>query len=486
LKWLTEQVLKKWLKTLKKNKPFILINFMNTYKRISEILSRSFGTKFFLISLSAFLFNACNESSVVGLDVQPVGDLLNVEWKDTTTIIASTVREDSLHTDASIIIGADALLGTYLDPVFGKTTASVYTQLRLNGNNPVFGTNPLCDSIVLSLTYASDYYGKRERKTQKISVYQLTQALSTSADYYSNNSLSYHSNDLANGYIFTPRPVTKVAVAGDSLKPHLRVPLENNFGQLILNNESTGKLSSNSAFQNFINGFYITTDVNSAVLGDGNIMHFKMGDIQSKLTIYYHNSNATNNDSLKYDISLSSVARFSAFEHYNYATAYPYLQSELTTTGIDTTVFIQSLAGTKVKIEFPHLLHWNDSGKVAINRAELVIKVDTTNSLYQLDTFAAPTRLVVFGITESNGNYALPDASDPNVLYDGTYNATTREYHFNIDRYIQQVLKGTRANTGLYLVAAGGAVNANRVVLGSGSSQGYQKMKLNITYTKLH
>jgi hypothetical protein len=456
---------------------------MNTYKRIPQILSRSFGTKFFILSLILIAASSCNEESVVGLNVQPASDLLNVGWKDTTTLVTTTVREDSLHTDNSVIVGADALIGTYIDPVFGKTSASLYTQLRLPTNSPDFGINPQCDSIVLSLTYSSGFYGKKERKQQRISVYQLSGTMSETNDYYSNNTLSYLSNDLANGHVFTPRPTTNVVVMGDTIKPHLRVPLENNFGQVILNNPA--HLASNSLFQNFTKGLYITSDLVSPVSGEGNILHFKMGDAQSKLTIYYHNSNTINNDSLRYDISLSSVTRYSAFSH-DYTTAYSYLQNALTTASVDTALFIQSLAGTKAKIEFPYLMNWKDSGKIAINRAELVIKVDTTISFYKLDTFAAPAKLILFGINELNMNYALPDVFDSNESFGGVYDAAKKEYRFNIDRYIQQTLNGSRANTGLYLVATGGAVNANRVVIGSGSSKGYQKMKLNITYTKLY
>lgn len=444
-------------------------------------MSRSFGTKFFILSLTALALSSCNEESVVGLNVQPASDLLNVGWIDSTTLVTSTIREDSLHTDASVIIGADALLGTYIDPVFGKTSASLYTQLRLPGNNPNFGLNPQCDSVVLSLTYASDFYGKKERKQQRISVYQLNETMSATADYYSNHSIAYGANDLAGGHVFTPRPTTNVVVMGDTVKPHLRVPLQQMFGQVILNGGTN--LSSNTTFQNFTKGLYITSDIVSPVTGEGNILHFKMGDIQSKLTIFYHNDIS---DSLKYDVSLSSVARFSAFAHDYAGSAYSYLQNSLTSNSVDTTLFIQSLAGTKVKIEIPHLLHWNDAGKIAINRAELLIKVDVTNPLYNLDTFAVPARLVLFGINENNQNYPLPDVFDPNETFGGSYNSTKKEYSFNIDRYVQQVLNGTRQNTGLFLVASGGAINANRVVVGSGSSTGTQKMKLNITYTKLH
>ncbi len=449
------------------------------------------GAKFFLIPLIGLVItvSSCNESSVVGLDVQPASDLLNVGWQDTTTLVTKTIREDSLHTDASVIITADALIGAYNDPVFGRATASLYTQLRLPTNSPTFGLNPVCDSIVMSLVYDPTAYGKKDRKVQTMNVYQLGEDVSTVTDYFSNHTLSKGMNDLANGHQFIPRPLDSVTVISSRQKPQLRVPLQTNFGQTILNNQNLPALSNNETFQSFTKGLYITTEnTPSGAPGDGNILHFKMGDALTKITIYYHNSNATDNDSLQYDIQLGGVARFSNFAH-DYSSAYPYLSAQLSSTppAVDTTLFLQSMAGVKVKIDLPYLKNWNDHGRIAINKAELVIRVDSTTSLYQLDTFAAPTALVLFGITEgTNVNYVIPDAYDANEVYGGSYNTGTRTYTFNIERYVQQILNGYRENTGLYLVAAGGAVNGNRVVLGGAASKGYQKMKLNITYTKLH
>jgi len=123
------------------------------------------GAKYFLILLVsiAVSITSCDESSVVGLDVQPVNDLLNVDYQDSTTLVTKTVSVDSLRTDETLLITANALLGTYLDPVFGKTFASLYTQLRLPTNNPLFGTNPLIDSVILSLVYDPAYFGKKQR-----------------------------------------------------------------------------------------------------------------------------------------------------------------------------------------------------------------------------------------------------------------------------------------------------------------------------------
>lgn len=453
-------------------------------KRISEILPRLLGAKFFLILLVSVSISitSCDESSVIGLDVQPANDLLNIEYQDTTTLFTKTLKVDSLRTDETLIITADALLGIYQDPVFGKTTASLYTQLRLPTNNPSFGTNPAIDSVVLALVYDPVYYGKTQRLEQKVNVYQVSEDIKIENTYYSNNTLSTSTDDLANNYGFTPQPTKSLTVFNEVLKPQLRIPLSNSFGLSIISDSVN--LVSNTTFQSFMKGLYITTENTPGLISaEGNILHFKMADTQTKLSIYYHNDS---DDSLKYDLGLGSVARFSRFTH-DYSTAIDdSLAAQLSATPPvqNDVVFIQSMAGVKTSIQLPYILNWAKQSSVAVNKAELVIKVNTGAS-YQLDTFAAPPKLVLFGVNADGTNFVLPDAAEGDNYFGGSYNSSTHEYHFNIARYIQQVLTGKRENGGLQLLAASGAINANRVVIGGGGSISPYRMKLNIGYTKL-
>ena len=459
-------------------------------KRMSKILPRLLvGAKFFLVLLLSISISitSCDESSVVGLDVQPANDLLNVNYQDTTTLITKTVKVDSLRTDEALLISADALLGSYLDPVFGRTTASLYTQLRLPTNNPLFGTAPVIDSVILSLVYDPIYYGKRIRVEQKVNVYKVSEDIKGENSYYSTNSLSVEAFDLANNYGFIPEPSKSITISNELLKPQLRIPLDISFGQAILDKQTTTDLASNTAFQSFVKGIYITTEGTTGLnTAEGNILRFKMADAQTKLTLYYHNAAA---DSLKYDLALGSVARFSRFTH-DYSTAVDgNLAAQLHTTPPpvqNDVVFIQSMAGIKTTIEFPYIMNMIKSGAIAINKAELVIKADLTpNSTYMLDTFAAPTRLVLFGTNDDGTNYVLPDANEGDTYFGGSYNASAHEYRFNIARYIQQVLTGKRKNNALHLIASSGAINANRVVIGGGGSNSNYQMKLTIGYTKL-
>lgn len=453
--------------------------------RTSKILSRGSVTKFFLYLLISFsiLFTSCDESSVVGLDVQPTNDIFNVSSQDTTTLITKTVREDSLRTDETTISGATSLIGKYIDPIFGESSASLYTQVALSTNiaSSSFGTNPVCDSIVLSLVYDPSYYGEKPPKQQTIDVLELTAAIPAGTKY-SNKTLTTTNTIMATSYNFVPKPTDSVTVYGVKLKPQLRVPLDVSFGQRLLNEGVSGTgLVNNAAFVNYLKGIYITTgNTSSLAIGEGNIMNFKMAE--SKITLYYKNDAV---DSLKYDLGLGGVSRFSHFSH-NYSGAHADLTAQLSATpsAQNDKVFLQAMAGVKVKIEMPTLMHWNDSGAVAINKADLVIKVDPS-STYQLDVFAAPGAFVLFGIDDTGSNFFLPDAFEGSNYFGGGYNSITKEYHFNISRYVQQVLEGKLKNNGLHLLVSGGGVSGSRVVVGGGGA-GANQMKLNITYTKLH
>lgn len=466
---------------------------MKIQNSIPKILSRPGVTKFFFIlpfSLAVCL-TSCDESSVVGLDVQPENDLLNVGYQDTTTVYTRTYRGDSLNTDESLISTGVGLIGKYVDPVFGTASASMYTQVRIPTDiTPItFGINPLCDSVVLSLVYEGGVYGKKQRVNQTLNVYQLSESLVQSSVYYSNQTLSRLPTDLTkdNGYVFKPSPLDSVLIYGKDQKPQVRCELDNLFGQLILNNQSTGQIANNAAFQSFFKGIYITTE-NTAGLAssEGNIINFKMGE--SKIILYYHNSNATNNDSLSYELGLGSVGRFNHFEHdYSAGAIDPLLSAQINATPAtnNPTVFVQGMAGVKTKIEFPHLLNWIDNGLIGVNKAELVISVDTSVATYLLDTFASPAAFILYGINDDGTNYAIPDAFEGSSYFGGTYNSGTVQYRFNIARYIQQILDGDRNNNGLYLLTSNGANLANRAVI-AGANSATRPMKLNITYTKLH
>ncbi len=78
-------------------------------------------------------------SGLVGGDAQ--GDVTTLD------VIAYNTRFDSLRSDQRVL--QNALLGVYEEPVFGKTKASLVSQIRANILSPSFGKNPTVDSVHL-------------------------------------------------------------------------------------------------------------------------------------------------------------------------------------------------------------------------------------------------------------------------------------------------------------------------------------------------
>ena len=136
------------------------------------------------------------------------------------------------------------------------------------------------------------------------------------------------------------------------------------------------------------------------------------------------------------------------------------------------------MAGIKTKLEMPFLKKWStsDSSLVVINKAEIVIKVDeSTTSL-----FKPSNKLILVALDADGNNVFLPDQFEGDDYFGGVYNATTKEYKFNIARYVQQVINKQTTDYGFYLMCAGASVVANRTVI-----KGGQNIVVNISYTKL-
>ncbi|MCK4639308.1 MAG: DUF4270 family protein, partial [Bacteroidales bacterium] len=149
--------------------------------KIPFLYSKQILLSLFVITI---LILSCNkEFDKIGLDIQPAEDKLNVKYNDTTTLVTYSVREDSIPTGNSSV----SLLGSYKDPIMGKSTASIYTQLRLSIAGYNFGEAPILDSLILSLAYSGSYGDTTTPQTVK--VYELSGKLYPDSSYYSNHNI---------------------------------------------------------------------------------------------------------------------------------------------------------------------------------------------------------------------------------------------------------------------------------------------------------
>lgn len=445
-------------------------------KRLNEILPRVDGAKFFIAgALAVTMMASCKKESAVGLEVQPEGDLLHTRVTDTLSITSFILRDDSVKTDEL----TRQLAGSYNDPVFGYSAASIYSQFRMPTNGPQLGGATL-DSIVLSLAYSGTppYYGSvSDGDMQTFKVYQVVGTMTKEASYYSNQTMDVYPQSIGNA-TFNPDITDSVLVGDKREKPQLRIKLDPAFGYLLLNAGETN-LANNTNFTQYFKGLEIRPETPNQLAGKGAILYFDLLDGSSGLTLYYH----TATDTAKYRLQASGGAYFMHFTH-TYPSTGPVAQQITTPSQGQNLLYLQAMGGTKAKIMFPHIQHLTDSGKVVINRAELVLKADPS---FITTMYPAPDRLFVIPVTSTGANgdlFSFDDFIQGSSYYGGTYDATTKEYHFNVSRYVQSIIDGKATDYGLYLAIAGSGVNGSRLVIGGGSNPAYN-LQLRLTYTKL-
>jgi len=406
---------------------------------------------------------------------------LTIHFTDTFNILTSIIKDDSIRTDFS---GAN-LLGIYHDSIMGVAASSIYTEITLAGANVNFGDNALVDSVVLSMKYleTTSFYGN-VFNPMSIEVLRLSEKF-TKSEYYSNEDLSSSGfpTPLAT-LTYTPFMNDSVDVIqnGDTTRqaPHLRILLDNAFGQEILDAGKNGNtIVNNAALKDIVNGLHITTssNVNNTTLnkGEGSIISFDMNSSLSTVTVFYRNDQGPGKS---YSFIINSESKkFNRFSH-NYTNTD--VEKHLTGVGFDSTVtYVQAMSGVKTKLNIPDIKNLNKDGKIIINKAELIFSINDGSNT----TLKAIPNLSLTGINASGEAIFLIDFFEGSTYFGGSYNETSKTYTFNIARHLQDLINNDKTDYGLYLVASGSSVIANRSIINSFKHPS-NKIKLNITYSK--
>ncbi len=458
--------------------PTFMTKYLITIKSLLNNYHRLLSLNIFFLaflSLNIFLSSCTKEEELIGLNVQPDGQRLNTEFTDTLTLVAYSILDDSLATNRF----ASNLVGSIYDPIFGTTTASFYTQLRITSNDITYGNNPIADSLVLTLQYKGCYGDSFASQT--LQVFEVNEDMYFDSTYLSNRYLQINSSVLAEK-TFIPAPKDSVSVFGKKVSPHLRIKINNLTFLNKLMNEAY--LTTNETFLSNIKGLYVTAVKKNI---DGSILYFGLESTFSKLTLYYHNSQ---NDSLQVNFSINDkCARYNNFEHYGYANASTDFKNQVlnkdTMLG-ENKLYLQSMGGTMIKVRIPNLMNFIDSGRktVAINEASLILTNDDNTS-----EMLPPSQLGLFKFDEKDQLQILNyDITAGTSYYGGSYNKDNNAYKFRLTRHIQRLLNGTEKNYGLAIINDERRTSSNRVVIkGTNKSLfGTQRLRLLITYTKIN
>lgn len=190
-------------------------------------------------------------------------------------------------------------LGVYNDPVYGKSSVSLLTQLKMESNDPKFGEEATVDSVFVYLPFFSTSTTVDSTTTYKLdSIYGSAPINITISEsnyflrdldpdsgfeefqpYYSNQGpvfTSYLLDELVTVEGFVPSDEGFILRKGEDderkLAPGLRVALPKSFFQeKIIDKEGSQELRNNNNFKNYLRGLYF--QVNSPT-NEGNLFIF--------------------------------------------------------------------------------------------------------------------------------------------------------------------------------------------------------------------
>lgn len=451
---------------------------MNLKKLTNNWRKASLLSACFVLTVSVLL-SCKKKSSPLGTQVLSVDELLAAGGVDTFKLNTFTIDEDSIPTDNQTY----GTLGACHDPKFGIMNNSIYTQLSIEGKItlPTNADLQQIDSVVLSLSYGG-YYGKLTPQT--FEVFELDDTLSISSTYYRNNTKPIKGSDLVDpsSATQTPNTTAKVLVNNsnsssgyDTLNPQLRLKLVNSLGQRFVEDAIAGNVAFNSTSEflssNYFKGIRLSVANANPGPGSGGILYLKMGNQESKLTVYFHLFGETTQRSFSLRLNGSSAYfNHSDIDHSGYHVA-----DVLANPTSGQTNFYAQCFGLWGAIDIPSLSTL--SKKSLVNNALLYLPV-----AYQNGNVYSPSQTITLVYKNENGE---------NIVIQGsatTYNNNQKGFIINLRSYIQDVASGKLPNRTIYVIPSPDLFSstAERLIFNGPSTSYKTKPKLVIKYTEFN
>ncbi|MNK00009.1 hypothetical protein D3C87_177900 [compost metagenome] len=468
--------------------------------------------------ISLFLFASCENTSTIGLEVDPTtaiqGNLI-----DTATIFSRTVKDDAVNTSTL----ARHPFGYINDPELGSTESSLALSVNIPSESYSFGTAAVLDSAVLVLNFAGEFYGD-STANYSIDVHQLQNNVAKESSYLSSRPARFPAQSLLANYSGKIYPTTPIKVtdvltgAKDTVMtvtPQIRLKLDNTtITNSIINPDPAipNKLKYNSIFQEAFKGLRL--EINNQT-GNG-IMFFNFASTTpttstSGLVLYYRKQNATTSTerdtvSVNFPVSTSTGPVAARVTH-AYSTK---VNAQLTPTDPKEqfeVTYLQPLAGLRTKLAFPYLKKMRtEVGKMVVNKAELIIDLKSGTDVAP---FRAAPRLALYRFDIAGQRKNLPDndagdgittAGDPRAnptTFGGYFDSVNKRYVFTVTAYVQDLLDGKTEDYGTFLSVTPATAfqftspfnTASRAIIGSFKkipATGNNIMKLNVYYTKVN
>lgn len=438
---------------------------MTTLPNAITTSTRNWLGRLLLLAVAVAGVVACEEPQEIGLSpTTPVGVL----YTDTLTITRETILLDSVRSNDQ----SNLMVGRYTDPVFGRIQAKAFVQLTSFADFVVtdsltkVAVTPdriIYDSTFMYLNYDRFYYGDTTQ-TQEIQVYRLTDSLRNGRNYDISSSVPAESQPLTR-FSFRPRPAST-----DSLSFRLTLPAA--FGRELLTvaNTDAGKAANTAQFRNKIGrGLLLSSQTSERAA----IVSFSTGS-GTFIVVYYH---VQGEKSARQQAFLLNGKRFNQITADRSGTVLARLQkgNPLPAAATGGFTYTQPATGVATKLAFPTLKNLVTNGRVAINRADLVITPTTPDN----QTLFTPLYVALGEIDERNQLRRVPvtgtgaaavggfpylvPGSGPFDRTAGSFiqaqlpnrDLRTNAYTFELSGYFQSIFANVSPNTGLVLLTPG-------------------------------
>ncbi len=453
------------------------------------------NTVFCLLALALYVLTcttACTDPTAIGSDLLEE-DQVGTGFTDTLTLFGRTVQGDTVRTFEPNVWAEALFFGDMVDPIFGRTRATIFASPSLNLDfttlrtiHPDFSEDAVVDSVVLVLPYVEEkHYGDIKSVPFSLEVRELAEGINASRIYYSGDSVQTFINTLG-GTVFTPATDSVELIVypdgvADTLDfEHLSVRLDPSLGERFLQADSL-TFTSDSLFKDFFKGIQIGASAETKGL-----LAFTLSpdeDLRGGIYVYYRES-----DTIKKHYQFPFIYTSPSFARYQNTYKGAFIEPFVRLDALeDSVLFVQGTQGLFARVNFPNL---SGLSNLVVNKAELVAHVASLPG-DDTDTFDPADRLFMSVYNADEERYdpisdiSLAGLSAPIVFGGGlTGNGTGKPmvYKFNLSTQFQDMIDG-EADPVLYIFVASRRVVANRTVI-YGPDHPVYPMKLNLSFTE--
>lgn len=472
------------------------------------------------LAFALFAFGNCTKikTTEIGADLLP--DIDRVQTFDTLLPVVTTnylFGDSAMPRMGRAYTGAvsEHVLGSITnDPLFGKTSASIFMELKPSSYKYYFENRPdslTLDSIVLCLSWNKTWGDTNA--VQRIGVYALDEKMRVDTSYPVNATFTY-SRKLGEKS-FAPSSLDDSVILSDQrLARQLRIRLSDDFGKALLKADSTDgqPFATDSLFREFCKGFAIVPETNGVGARANALMGFMLSDTNTHLAIHYKyvKNGDTDTTSRKFRFDNSTLsANANRIDRDRTGSQ---MERHLARPAMgDSLLFLQSSPGSYATVKLSSLQGFKAAkGNVMIHLAELVID-QVPESNQTLDNILEPPPLLYLDLFDTTTKSQLPFLND--ALGTGSYDPASfggillqapnaganpyGQYRFFITRHIQGIISRNNANPTLSLYAPyqvsystiGLNFGVNPLAYGrvrvGGGTHATRRMRLRIVYTKI-